>query len=113
MIAVSTEGAARVHATIPGDNNGHLVHHDGALWVVGRSAHQIFRVTMDGEVSVFAGSGEKGGADGEPRKASFCYPNDLGWSPDGTVLYVNDVANHESEGRILGPTRIRRIFVQE
>jgi sugar lactone lactonase YvrE len=96
-------------ATIPGNNNGHLVHAGGALYVVGRGAHKIFKVSLTGEQIVFAGSGEKGGKDGDAEEASFCYPNDIALSPDGKTLYVNDVADETSQGRKLGPTRIRRI----
>jgi sugar lactone lactonase YvrE len=111
VIAVPTDGEPRVHATLPGNNNGHLVYHDGALYVVARTAHQIYRVTLDGQATLFAGLGEKGGADGPATEAQFCFPNDLGFSPDGKILYVNDVADHTSEGRKLAPTRIRRVWI--
>ena len=106
---ITPAGEASVLASLPGNNNGHLAYHDGALYVVARSAHQVYRVTLDGQFELFAGSGEKGGADGDLSSASFCYPNDIAINSDGTALYLNDVADHASEGRILGPTRIRRI----
>ena len=109
VVKVTPQGEASVLAEIPGNNNGHLFFHDGVLWVVARSAHQIYRVTLAGEIELVAGSGEKGGADGAAAEASFCFPNDLGFSPDGRYLYVNDVADESSNGQKLGPTRIRRI----
>lgn len=113
VVAVDFEGNASVLATIPGNNNGHLFFHDDKLWVIARSAHQIYTVDLAegsrGEVTLFAGSGEKGGADGPALEASFCYPNDLGFSPDGNTLYVNEVADHESTGQLLAPSRIRAI----
>lgn len=109
VVKITPEAEASVLAEIPGNNNGHLFFHDGALWVVARSAHQIYRVTLDGEVELVAGSGEKGGKDGPAEEASFCFPNDLGFSPDGRYLYVNEVADETSTGQKLGPTRIRRI----
>ena len=60
-------------------------------------------------MSLYAGSGEKGGADGPLLEASFCYPNDIAVSHDGNRFYVNEVADHTSEGRKLAPTRIRVI----
>ncbi|MEE2777256.1 MAG: hypothetical protein VYE73_10930, partial [Acidobacteriota bacterium] len=92
-----------------GNNNGHLVFHGEGLYVVARSAHQVYRVSLDGEVELFAGSGEKGGQDGDRLSASFSYPNDIAVSADGRSLVLHDVADHSSEGRTLGPTRIRRI----
>ena len=80
------------------------------LGVVLSTAHQVYRVTLDGEVTLVAGSGEKGGADGESLEASLCFPNDIGVGPDGTV-YINDVADETSTGMKLGPTRIRRLYL--
>ena len=94
-------------ATLPGANNGHLAFADDALYVVARKVHQIYEVSLDGEVTLYAGDGEKGGTDGPLLEASFCYPNDIAVSPDGSRLYVNEVADHASEGKKLGPTRIR------
>jgi len=50
-----------------------------------------------------------GGADGDALHAEFTYPNDIGFSPDGRYLYVNDVAVGSDDGRQLAPTRLRRI----
>ncbi len=109
VIRITAEGEVSKLATLPGGNNGHLVYHEGILLVVARSAHQIFRVGLDGSIELVAGSGDKGGADGPALEASFCYPNDIAVSPDGRWLYLNDVADETSQGYKLGPTRVRRI----
>lgn len=109
VVQIAMDGSASVFATLPGGGNGHLVFAHDALWVVARKAHQIYRLTLDGEFTLVAGSGEQGGQDGAPNEASFSFPNDLGWSPDGTTLYVNEVADPTSKGNILAPTRIRAI----
>lgn len=109
VVRISPSGEMSRLATLPGNNNGHLIHHRGWLFVVGRGAQQIFRMDLEGEHEVLAGSGEKGGADGDPAGASFCYPNDVAVSPDGRYLYVNEVADESSTGMDLEPTRIRRI----
>jgi sugar lactone lactonase YvrE len=109
VVKITAEGQASVLATIPGDNNGHLTFHDGMLYVVGRSAHQIYTVTLAGEVELLAGSGVQGLDDGPAHEASFSYPNDIGVSPDGRYLYVNDVADLSSTGILLAPMVIRRI----
>lgn len=113
VVEITPDGNTSVLATLPGNNNGHLFFHHNALWVVARSAHQIYRVDLDdenrGTVTLIAGSGEKGGKDGPALEATFCYPNDLGFSPDGTVLYINEVADTASTGQLLTPSRIRTI----
>lgn len=109
VVRLTQAGEASLLVTLPGNNNGHLIYHQGWLFVVGRGAHQIFRVGLDGEFEALAGSGEKGGADGDPASAQFCFPNDIAASPDGRYLYVNEVADETSSGMDLEPTRIRRI----
>ena len=111
VIKVTLEGDASELATLPGNNNGHVTVFDGALLVVARAAHQIYRVGFDGEVELWAGSGEKGGEDGDALESSFCFPNDIAVGPDGRTVYVNDVGDHSSDGAKLGPTRIRKIVV--
>ncbi len=113
VVQITPQSEASVLATLPGNNNGHLFYRHDALWVVARSAHQIYRIDLGaeshGKITLVAGSGEKGGTDGAALKASFCYPNDLGFSPDGRYLYVNEVSDPASDGQLLSPSRIRRI----
>ena len=100
-------------ATVPGNNNGHLTFHEGNLYVVGRSAHKIYKVTLDGKVSVFAGAGIRGKDDGAPDKTRFSLPNDIAVSPDGKFMYVNEVGPISGNSKILGPTRVRRIVLKD
>ena len=109
MIKSTPRGEVSVLATLPGNNNGHIVYVDGVLFVVARAAHQIYEVSMSGEMKLFAGSGEKGGADGPRLEASFCFPNDIAISPDGKTLYVNEVADESTDGMKLARTRVRTI----
>lgn len=109
VIKITPEGAVSVLATLPGNNNGHLVYLDNNLYVVARTAHQIYQVSLGGEVTLFAGSGEKGGKDGPRLEATFCYPNDIAISPDGKTFYVNEVADETTDGIKLAPTRVRAI----
>lgn len=109
VVRITEKAEVSVLATLPGNNNGHLVFAHGSLWVVARSAHQIWRVDLDGTKVLIAGTGEQGDADGLPSEATFSLPNDLGFSPDGKYLYVNEVADRESKGQKLYPTRLRRI----
>ncbi len=67
---------------------GHIVYTRGKLYVAGRAEHQIFEVTLDGEVSVLAGTGIDGNLDGTAEEASFSRPNGIGVSNDGRFLYV-------------------------
>lgn len=112
VVKISPKAEVEVLTNIPGNNNGHLIYAHDALWVVARGSHQIYRVSLDGEKRVVAGSGKKGNKDGKAKKAQFCYPNDIGISPDGLSLYVNEVADLSSTGRLLAPTTLRRIVLE-
>lgn len=109
VVKITPDGEASVFATIPGNNNGHLVFHRDTLYVVARSAHQVYSLTLEGEIALLAGSGEQGLDDGPALEATFSYPNDIGVSPDGRYLYVNDVADLSSTGQLLAPMVVRRI----
>jgi len=109
VIKVSWAGEVTKLATLPGQNNGHLVHHEGFLYVIARGAHQIYKVSLEGEVELFAGSGKRGHDDGPALEASFSFPNDLAFSPDGKTLYVNEPVPETGPHTELAPTRVRAI----
>jgi sugar lactone lactonase YvrE len=77
------------------------------LYVVDRGGNRIYQLTLDGTLTLIAGSGVRGHADGGRTEASFSLPNDLAVSPDGSLLYVNEVA--PLTGSAIGPTTIRVI----
>ena len=113
VIKISRAGEVSKLATLPGKNNGHLVYHDKFLYVVARGAHQIYRVSLAGEVELFAGSGQRGHADGPALEATFSFPNDLAFSPDGKTLYVNENASTTEPHTVLAPKIVRRIRMGE
>ena len=113
VLRVGWGGDVEKLAALPGNNNGHLVCHEGALYVVARGAHQIYKISLEGEVELFAGSGERGKKDGPAFEATFSYPNDLAFSPDGKILYVNENASISEPANVLAPTRIRKIRIAD
>ncbi|MGI9517721.1 MAG: virginiamycin B lyase family protein [Pirellulaceae bacterium] len=113
VVKITPNAEASVLATLPGNNNGHLTYRGGYLYVVARTANQIYRVSLDGDMELFAGSGTRGKDDGAPAEATFSLPNDLAFSPDGQFLYVNEVGPIEGNPRVLAPTRVRRIVVNQ
>lgn len=113
VIKVSWSGEATKLATLPGNNNGHLVYREGFLYVVARGAHQIYRISLESEdgaeAELFAGSGKRGRDDGPLFEATFSFPNDLAFSPDGKLLYVNENASLTEPHTTLAPMVVRRI----
>ena len=61
---------------------------DSSLYVTALRDHRVWKVTVDGAVSVLAGSGFPGTTDGVGTSASFTNPNGLALSVTGDTLYV-------------------------
>lgn len=98
-------------ATLPGKNNGHLTYHRGYLYVIARTANQIYKVSLIGETELFAGSGDRGSQNGSALESSFSLPNDLIFSNDGSKIYINDVV--PTTGNNISPCKIRVIELVE
>jgi len=113
VLKISWEGEVSKLATLPGKNNGHLTFHDGSLYVVARGAHQIYKVSLKGEVELFAGTGERGHDNGPALEATFSYPNDIAFSPDGKTFYINENGSTTEPHTELAPMAVRRIRVAE
>lgn len=67
---------------------GYLVFHQGDLYVASMSTDRIYKVDENGNVSVFAGSGERGIPRGGVLTANLNRPIGLAFSEDGRTLYV-------------------------
>ena len=78
---------------------------DSSLYVTAVLDHRVWKVTLDGQRSVLAGSGFPGTADGVGTSASFTNPNGIAVSVTGDTLYVNQTL---SEG-VGNPNSIRVI----
>ena len=65
----------------------------GNLYVTDAGNNTIRKITPDGNVSTFAGSGNKGFANGQDTAASFNNPNGIAIDAQGN-LYIGDANNH-------------------
>jgi sugar lactone lactonase YvrE len=113
VLRITPDGTVSRHVTIAGNNNGHILFGNDVLYVVARLANRIYRVTLDGEATVLAGSGARGRRDGAALDASLSLTNDLALSPDGTILYFNDVAGTDPNIRIISPVVVRALVLVE
>lgn len=110
VIKVTPDGEATVFAQLPGNNNAHILYHDGMFFAASRGGHQLFTISLEGEVTVLAGTGERGNDDGLALEATFALPNDMALSPDASVLYINDVVA-DSDGTNY-PSNVRAIVLE-
>lgn len=91
-------------------NNGHITFANGVLYVVARSAHRIYQLTLDGELTLLAGTGTRGLWDGAALDARLSLTNDVAVSPDGSILYFNDVVN-QTGSDVISPVVIRQLIL--
>jgi len=90
-----------VHSSLFREPYGITIDAAGNLYVADSYNHRIQRITPQGVVSTFAGSGTQGHLNGTGTAAQFNYPNGITIDTEGN-LYVADTFNH----------RIRKITPQ-
>lgn len=112
VLKILPSGEVSRFVEIPGNNNGHLIFKNNSLYVVARSAHQVYKVSMNSELTLLAGSGDRGRKNDSLLTSSFNFPNDLDFSPDGKYLYLNELSDTLSDHRVLSPTSIRRLKIK-
>lgn len=90
VVKITPEGEAELFAQTPDKiGNGHVAIGNNRLYITGFHGHRIYEVTMDGKVSVLAGTGVRGSSDGSALNATFTYPNGIAYDGQGT-LYINE-----------------------
>jgi len=87
---VSEDGKAEVAAKGLSEPMG-LCYADGVLYIAETGAHRV-SMLKDGKVTVLAGSGKEGLADGAGTAAAFSLPQGVAVDEDGAV-YVADTGN--------------------
>lgn len=95
IFAVDAEGTKTQIAEIRGPrgfNIGYMTYAKGDLYATGIGANKIYKVTRDGEVSVFIGTGAFNLADGDADSAILAAPNGIITSYDGESLIITSFA---------------------
>ncbi|HLP63187.1 T9SS type A sorting domain-containing protein [Flavobacterium sp.] len=67
---------------------------DGNIFITDQSNHSIRKITPEGIVSTFAGTGSIGSNDGDGATATFYYPAGIAVDNDNN-LYIADFGNHK------------------
>lgn len=117
IIKITPDKQVSVLATLPGGRCGHLTFFEGYLYVAARCAQKIYRVTLDGDTTLIAGSGARGNDDGPALQATFNHPNGIEAIRDGenVFLYINDATSLTGNCTTvpLNPVVIRKITIPD
>jgi hypothetical protein len=117
IVKITPDKQVSVLATLPGGRCGHLTYFEGYLYVAARCAQKIYRVTLNGDTTLIAGSGARGNDDGPALQASFNHPNGVEAVRDGdnVILYINDATSLTGNCTTvpLNPVVIRKITIPD
>ena len=93
---------------------GYITLHEDHLYVAGMSTDKIYKLSLDGSYSTFAGSGKRGIPRGDARTANFNRPLGLAFSKDGKFLYVSSSADTSPlHTQSTSPAQILKIEINE
>jgi len=106
IVKIEPNGEATVFADTPG-NNAHMIIQKDDIYAVGRGLHNIHTININtGAVNPFLNNG-RGNSDGSLSQAKISYPNDIAFSTDGNLMYINHVSTGPANGFVLNPTVIK------
>lgn len=109
ILKMTPTGTVSTLGSLASGNAGHILWGRGALWVVDRRGNRIVRMTLDGQSTPVAGTGARGSIDGPALSATMSLPNDVAFSPDQSILYINDVAQATQTEDVISPVLIRAL----
>jgi len=88
---VSLNGTITRFAQLPvGGFSGYITKVSDRYYMPSFSGRRVYTITEDGEVSLFAGTGAAGNADGELLDATFNQPNGIIGNPSGDTILITD-----------------------
>ncbi len=93
FLSINTDAQVSLITTVPnvtlGFAIGYMTIFEDAIYATGISEHVIFKITLDGTTSIFAGTGENGSTDGKLSKATFSSPNGIAADHQRRILYIS------------------------
>ncbi len=101
---VDLEGNQEFIATVPGTGTfkvGNIAYLDGNIYATALSSNKVYKVTLDGEVSLYAGTGVYGFEDGPALQATFTNPNGICFSNTGDTIFVRETLQDNNRIRFI------------
>ncbi|MEO1516539.1 MAG: SMP-30/gluconolactonase/LRE family protein [Bacteroidota bacterium] len=89
---ISADGSVSAFTRVEDSRKtGYIVRWKDSYLVTGADGTpDVYLISPDGDVSRFAGTGQKGVKDGDISEASFDFPNGIALSPDGNSLLITE-----------------------
>ncbi len=98
---IDKDGNQTLIATVPSTGKfrvGHLTYFNRRMYATALTNGKIYKITLSGDVSFFAGTGSPSYNDGSAYQASFKNPNGICFSLGGDTLFIRETL--ESNNRI-------------
>ncbi|MDW3191620.1 MAG: hypothetical protein R8G66_04625 [Cytophagales bacterium] len=93
---------------------GYLTYHEDAIYVASTGDSRIYKVTLDGDVTVFAGSGSRGIPRGGALTADINRPIGITFSEDGSKLLISGSTDTQPQHtHASAPARIWELSIVE
>jgi len=87
---ITPGGGLEFLADVPGQPLGFITYTSGYIYGTALGGHRIYRISLTGEVEIFAGSGIAGTVDGPASTARFNGPNGIIANAAGDTLFISD-----------------------
>lgn len=99
MFSINKEGKITFIAQIPdiivqGWGIGYITIVDDFIYATAIAKSKIFKISMDGNVELFAGNGKPESKDGILLEASFNYPNGIASDKKNKILYISEYGSN-------------------
>jgi len=111
MLKVDAKGSVGPFATVSEKGLGHLCFKEDRFYVTAFHSHEIYEVTLDGNVKRILGNGQRGVVDGVGEKAWLSFPNGIACDPWARRLYINEYVNDSPES-LPRRTIVRQIVLE-
>lgn len=97
VLSINTSGAVSLIGKVPtvvqGSVIGYITFFEGNVYATAGGARKIYKISLAGEITEFAGSGVDSSVNGELKNASFSGPNGIVVDKNRRVLYVSEAVN--------------------
>lgn len=105
VLSIDTSGAVSLIGKVPtvaeGSVIGYITFFEGNVYATGAAARKIYKMSLAGEVTEFAGNGANRSTNGELMNASFSGPNGITVDKIRRLLYISEATSSGANLRVI------------